>query len=47
MRAVFAMDQLNVHPNLVTDSPHAAFEDVVHPKLVTDLFCVYLFCPCR
>src|SRR6516164_7307078 len=35
MRAVFAIDQLNVHPNLVTDPSHAAFEDVVHPKLVT------------
>src|SRR5215467_9169358 len=43
MRAAFAIDQLNVHPNLVTDPPHAAFEDVIHPKLVTDLFCVYLF----
>src|SRR6516164_1160927 len=43
MRTVIAIDQLNVDPNLVTDTPHAAFEDVVHPKLVTDLFCVYLF----
>src|SRR5215471_11538767 len=43
MRAVCAIDQLNVHPNLVTDPPHAAFEDVVHPELVTDLFCVYRF----
>src|SRR5215472_7661357 len=45
MRAVFAIDQLNVDPNLVTDPSHAAFEDVVHPKLVTDLFYVYLFAP--
>src|SRR6516164_7820105 len=43
MRAVFAIDQLNVHPYLVTDPPHSAFEDVVHPKLAADLLCVDRF----
>src|ERR1700746_3250811 len=43
MRAAFAIDQLYVHPDLVTDPPHAAFEDVVHPKLAADLLRVDRF----
>ena len=37
MRAAFGIDQLRVHPNLITSSPYAAFEDVVNTELAADL----------
>ena len=40
MRAGFGIDQLRVHPNLVTGPPHAAFEDIANAELAADLLYV-------
>ena len=37
MRAVFGVDQLRVHPNLIASAPHAPFEDIADAELTADL----------
>ena len=37
VRAVFGVDQLRVHPNLITSAPHAPFEDIADAELAADL----------
>jgi hypothetical protein len=43
LRAAFAIDQLHVDPNLVTNPPHAAFEDVADAELTANLLRVHGF----
>jgi hypothetical protein len=37
VRATFGVDQLHVHPNLVTSSSHATFEDIPNAQIAADL----------
>jgi hypothetical protein len=49
MCAVFGIDQLHVHPDLISSSADTAFKDLANPKLAAYLPCAYGFafvCEC-
>ena len=37
MRGAFRINELDIHLNLVTDSPHATFDDIAHTQFTPDL----------